>query len=126
MKNETLETEGGGMFGLSIAQWSQEVHRLAKEKGWHDDRQSEDAYVERMCNNFHDEVCELHEAWRNNELHEQCGKPIDLTCLEEELADIVIRVFDSAARLGVDIERAIEIKHSHNLIRPKRHGGKRS
>ena len=47
-----------------------------------------------------------------------------LTCLEEELADIVIRAFDTAKALGVDIERAVSVKHAFNASRPYRHGGK--
>lgn len=110
------------------------VHKLAWEKGWHDEHESEDAFVERMCNNLHDEVSELHEAWRNNRLRELCDKAeamqalgIDpLTCLEEELADIVIRALDNAKRLGVDIFSAVSRKHAFNRNRAHRHGGKRS
>lgn len=55
----------GGMHGLN--EIANAVHALAREKGWHDDpTETEDAYVERMCNNLHDEVSELHDAWRNN------------------------------------------------------------
>ena len=112
------------------------VHALAWEKGWHTDGAlySEDAFVERACNNLHDEVSELHEAWRNNQLRAPCDKAakmaeIDippLSCIEEELADIVIRVLDNARRLGVDIQSAIERKHKFNATRSHRHGGKRS
>lgn len=102
------------------------VHALAWEKGWHNKTENEDTFVERMCNNLHDEVSELHEAWRNNNLRDSCLKPIPLTCLEEEMADIVIRTLDNARKLGVDIQRAIEIKHEFNATRKIRHGGKRS
>lgn len=44
----------------------------------------------------------------------------------EELADIAIRVFDTAQRLGVDIDRAIAAKHAYNTKRKFRHGGKRA
>lgn len=110
------------------------VHLLAWKAGWHSNDENEDAFVERMCNNLHDEVSELHEAWRNNELREPCDKAgkmaeaglLPLTCLEEELADIVIRVFDNARKLGVDIRSAIERKHKFNKTRSFRHGGKKS
>lgn len=101
------------------------VHALAWAKGWHHEEETEDAFVERMCNNLHDEVSELHEAWRNNRLKEPCDKPISLTCLEEELADIVIRVLDNARKLKVDIQKAVEIKHHFNAIRSHRHGNKK-
>lgn len=102
------------------------VHALAWEKGWHSADEDEDSFVERMCNNLHDEVSELHEAWRNNHLWDKCDKPIELTCGEEELADIIIRVLDNARKLEIDIQRAVEIKHEYNATRSNRHGGKRS
>ncbi len=110
------------------------VHALAWEKGWHDPNQDEDTFVERMCNNLHDEVSELHEAWRNNSLRAPCDKAsrmidLDITplsCLEEELADIIIRALDNARKLGVDIRSAIARKHAYNSSRSHRHGGKRS
>lgn len=105
------------------------VHKLAQEKGWYDDEQTEDAFIERMCNNLHDEVSELHEAWRKGKLKapgmEAVGLPV-LTCLAEELADILIRVLDDAKHLGVDIEAAVRIKHDYNKTRPHRHGNKKS
>ena len=110
------------------------VHNLAREKGWYDDNPTEDQFIERACNNLHNEVCELHEAWRNNELRSRCDKSAKmielglepLSCLEEELADIVIRALDNARRLGVDIVMAINEKHKYNASRDPRHGGKRS
>jgi NTP pyrophosphatase (non-canonical NTP hydrolase) len=49
-----------------------------------------------------------------------------LSCLEEELADIVIHVLDNARKLNVDIQDAVLRKHRFNQTRPIRHGGKRS
>lgn len=110
------------------------VHALAWEKGWHNLKENEDSFVERMCNNLHDEVSELHEAWRNNRLRALCDKSDEmrqlgiepLNCLEEELADIIIRALDNSRKLSVDIQSAIERKHLFNMSRSKRHGGKRS
>jgi len=45
--------------------------------------------------------------------------------LPSELADIVIRVYDLAGALGIDLDAAIEVKHQYNVGRPYRHGGKR-
>ena len=109
------------------------AYALACAKGWHDDP-SEDGYVERACNNLHDEVSELHEAWRNNRLRDLCDKAqgmLDLgieplTCIEEEYADILIRVLDDCRRLGVNIQSAVERKHQYNIHRSYRHGGKKS
>ena len=119
---------------MELARIAEEVHKLAWQKGWHSEDEDEDAFVERMCNNLHDEICELHEAWRNNRLGSSCDKADamlarglrPLTNLEEELADIVIRVLDNALKLGVNIEAAVEAKHAYNCTREPRHGGKRS
>jgi NTP pyrophosphatase (non-canonical NTP hydrolase) len=118
----------------TLTQMVDAVHGLAWSKGWHNPDESEDAFIERSCNNLHDEVSELHEAWRNNNLRGLCDKAarmgqagiIPLTCLEEEFADIVIRVMDNAKRLDVDLASAISRKHEFNATRPHRHGGKRS
>jgi len=110
----------------TLTEIAEAVHQLAWDKGWHSQDENEDAFIERACNNLHDEISELHEAWRNNKLHEQCDKPIPLTCLEEEFADIIIRVLDNCRKLNVDIQTAVKIKHNYNLTRSHRHGNKRS
>ena len=119
---------------MEIKEMAKLVYDLATEKGWHDRLQTEDEYIERCCNNLHDEVSELHTSWRNNELNELCDKAEKmreagiepLTNKEEEFADIVIRVMDDCMELGVDLESAIIRKHAFNKTRPHRHGGKRS
>lgn len=111
-----------------------QVHALAHEKGFHPPGQTEDQFVEMMCNNLHDEISELHEAWRNNQLRKLCDKAekmialgiSPLSCLEEELADIIIRTLDNAKRLGLDPQSIVERKHAYNSTRSERHGGKRS
>ena len=114
-------------MGKTLSELAKEVHALAWTKGWHSEDESVDAFTERMCNNLHDEVSELHEAWRNNLLQHHCDKPgLKLTFLEEELADIIIRTLDNAQELGVDIERAVRLKHEYNKSRAYRHGGKKS
>jgi NTP pyrophosphatase (non-canonical NTP hydrolase) len=118
---------------VSIRVMANLVHELAREKGWYAHNPDDDLFINTACNNLHDEVSELHEAWRNNALLKPCDKAdamaaagiVPLNCLEEELADIVIRVFDDATYLGVDIESAIIRKHAFNKTRPHRHGGKK-
>ena len=43
-----------------------------------------------------------------------------------ELADCIIRILDTCAEMGIDIERAIAIKNEYNKSRPYRHGGKKA
>lgn len=44
--------------------------------------------------------------------------------IEEELADVVIRVLDFADEYGLRIEEAIITKHNYNTTRPHKHGKK--
>ncbi len=93
-----------------------EVHRLAKEKGWWD---NERPIPELLCL-LHSEVSEALEAYRNNIPEGEKG------CISEELADLVIRVWDMAEAFGIDIMEAVNKKHHFNLSRPYRHGGKKA
>lgn len=113
-----------------INQLACDVYALACDKGWH--RSLEDAYMGRFIANLHSEASELWEAYRRNALSKPCDKAEEmeaiglkpLTCLEEELADIVIRALDTAKAFGVNIGNAIHAKHTFNRSRPERHGGK--
>lgn len=81
---------------------------------------------------LHEEVSELFSALRAKTFFDLCDKADtmlalglpQLTCAEEEYADIVIRVFDQCRRLGIDIQAAIQVKHAYNTTRPHMHGGK--
>ena len=111
------------------------VHENAKEKGFHEQhKNNDDDFINYQINNLHSEVSELHDAWRNGQFNEPCDKSDkmilagipELTCAEEEYADIIIRALDQCRRLGVDITRAIAIKHQYNTTREPMHGGKKS
>jgi NTP pyrophosphatase (non-canonical NTP hydrolase) len=113
----------------TIQQAANAAHALAHEKGWHKEGLGEHR-VPALIANLHGEVSELWEAYRNGTLNKPCDKASKmvepLTCAEEELADIVIRAFDTAGVLGIDIARAICVKHAFNEKRPYRHGGKKA
>lgn len=91
-----------------------EIHNLAKEKGWWDAPRQ---LPELLCL-IHSEISEALEAHRNNIPEGEPG------CLSEELADVVIRVWDLCSRMNIDIADAVERKHKYNMTRPYRHGGK--
>lgn len=118
----------------TVDEFADAVYSVAVAKDFHPPGVTEDEYVESLCNNLHDEVSELHEAWRNNQLRQPCDKAekmvdaglLPLTCVEEELADLFIRVLDDARQLKVDIVGAVLRKHQFNQTRPSRHGNKRS
>lgn len=97
--------------------------------GWHSKAPDLPIYLM----NLHSEISELWEAWRMpGGVFALCDKApkmgaigaAELTCLEEELADILIRTLDTAHAFGVDIDRAVEAKMAYNATRAHRHGGK--
>ncbi len=91
-----------------------EIHQLAKEKGWWDEYRP---VPELLCL-LHSEISEALEAYRNRIPEGQAG------CLSEELADLVIRIWDMCEASGIDIATAVEKKHKYNMTRSYRHGNK--
>jgi NTP pyrophosphatase (non-canonical NTP hydrolase) len=110
---------------MNINDLADEVHRNAEKHGFHGTTNF-DEYLANMCNNLHGEVTELWDAHRSDKLYAFCDKApkCNLTCVEEELADIVIRTLDLARQLGVNIEQAVLAKHEYNKTRPFKHGRK--
>jgi NTP pyrophosphatase (non-canonical NTP hydrolase) len=118
----------------ALNELSELVYKNAVEKGFHDKNASRslvDNYAV-WTTNIHGEVSELWEAARKGSLEKPCDKErtdhcdvdCDLTCEEEELADIVIRALDTAKARNIDIGRAVLTKHEYNQSRPHMHGGK--
>ncbi len=104
-------------------------YETAKSSGFHSEKE---IIIGNFLCNLHGEVSELWEAYRANKLHEPCDKSKkmlellgeSLTCAEEELADICIRLLDTSKSLNIDIGRAVRIKNEYNKTRPFRHGNK--
>jgi len=107
-----------------------EMYQIAFDHGFHSDSSKpgsgEEATIDRVAkfvSNLHGEVSELWEAARKGKLKAPCDKEgCDLNCVEEELADLVIRAFDCAVVLGVDLGKAILVKSEYNKSRPFMHG----
>jgi NTP pyrophosphatase (non-canonical NTP hydrolase) len=96
---------------VTISGMAKDIHSNAISKGWWETRRP---VPELLCL-IHSEVSEALEAYRKQ----------DEKNLAEELADIVIRAFDMAEGLGIDIEKEITTKHEYNKTREYRHGGKK-
>lgn len=107
-------------------------HETAQLSGFHPPVQGDIEFLKEFVANEHGEISELWEALRKGQLMKPCDKAdkmVDeglqpLTCLEEELADIVIRALGAARRLNVNIGNAVHQKNLFNRTRPFRHGDK--
>lgn len=106
----------------SLEEFQKQIHKCAVEHGWWD----KNRHMSEMLINVAGEVLELWEAYRKGEIHMVCDKDTasPLTALQEELADIVIRVLDIAGHFGLDMAECIAIKHNYNMTRSYRHGNK--
>lgn len=62
------------------------------------------------------EVSEAAEACRNG----------DSSNFSEEIADVIIRVFDLSAAMGIDIKKEVIKKVRRNFLREYMHGGKQA
>lgn len=106
---------------MEIKDYIKESHETAVEKGWWD---TERNFPEQLAL-MHSEISEVLEDFRNNipnnliyfEKDKPCGIPV-------EFADLLIRVFDTCGRYGIDLENALKIKMEYNKTRPHKHGGK--
>ena len=96
----------------------EEFHATAVAKGWYDQSRSP---LELLCL-VHGEVSEAAEAVRDH--NPGSVKCPGITAVEEELADILVRVLDMAAAKGYRLGLAVKLKAAYNLTRPHRHGGK--
>jgi NTP pyrophosphatase (non-canonical NTP hydrolase) len=104
---------------------------LSTKKGFHSAAMDAMGFG-RYISNLHGEVSELWEAFRHESLSKPCDKAKEmeaagvpvLTCAEEEIADIFIRLLELAHILKIDVAYAVSAKHAFNQTRPERHGGK--
>lgn len=100
-------------------EWVDElVYRNNVLKGWTQDKKTVGEHIALI----HSEVSEALEAFRwNNPVSKKIPK---LTQVEEELADVIIRLMDLAHTKKLGIPRALFLKMEYNSTRPYKHGGK--
>ncbi len=93
---------------ISINEWCQRCHAIAKEKGfWDKERNTGEALMLIVT-----ELAEAMEGYRKQD-HDN---------FREELADAFIRLFDLCGGMGIDIEKEIAAKSEKNKARPYKHG----
>ncbi len=105
-------------FVEAWGQVEEDVHQIALDHGWWDKPRSEGDIIALM----HSELSEALEAVRHG--NPPSTKAAGFSELEEELADVVIRMMDWARHAGLNVAGAVVAKIEHNRSRPYRHGGK--
>jgi len=94
--------------------------RIALEHGWVVEDTPEDKAVKIAL--MHSELSEALEAVRQG--NPQSEKIPEFSLLEEELADVVLRIMNFGGQLNLRIAEAIIAKDDYNSNRPYKHGGK--
>ena len=97
---------------------SADTHQIALDHGWDDPNQNDGEIICLM----HSELSEALEALRHrNPPSEHIPQ---FSGVEEELADVVIRIMNYGIARGYRIPEAILAKKEFNRTRPHKHGGK--
>lgn len=115
----------------ALVQLIAECHRTATEKGWWDaygETLTPDEVSSKLCL-VHSEISEGLDEVRKNSPPLYFSKSDDTEELKPEglsteMADAVIRLFDLAAKQGIDLAYAIAVKMEYNKKRSYKHGGK--
>ncbi len=97
---------------MTINELVDEAHKTAVEHGWWN---KERPLLELICL-MHCELSEAAEAYRDPKDSEEH--------IVEELADVLIRIFDLCGSRGWNLEKSVLDKMAFNKTRPYRHGGK--
>ena len=107
----------------SVSDLASIAYNINKANGWWEPDKSKTNLEALML--IVTEAAEAAECIREDKMettYNENGKPEGFA---SELADIVIRVFDLSAHLGIDIQTIIQEKLRYNATRGYRHGGKK-
>jgi len=106
----------------AITDCMSEVESWAKDKGWWHPENRNPLELLMLITT---ELAECAEAYRNH--NPKCDKIglEDFSEAEEEMADVLVRVFHMAGEMGLRLGDAYVAKMRYNHNRPNRHGGKK-
>lgn len=111
------KSTNNGIGYLTIQDLCEECHAIACDRGWYAKGERNKGELIAL---IHSELSEALEALRDgNKPDSKCP---EYSSLEVELADALIRIFDMAGYLKLDLEGALGAKMEINRGRPHRHG----
>ena len=107
---------------MHVKELCRTAYTESKRNGWHDEERN----LGEMIALMHSELSEMLETLRkldeNGEIKESEKIP-GFSALEEEAADLAIRLGDFSEHTGLRLEDAISAKLAHNRTRGYKHGG---
>lgn len=122
MNARTEDSMTGRTFMNNFNALQETVYETAVNHGWYDKDAPEFNDGEKIAL-MHSELSEALDALRHGD------PPSDhipeFSGVEEELADVIIRIADYARHKGLDVAGAIVAKVAFNVDRPYKHGGKK-
>ena len=115
---EARQGPKGPDFHYAFSELQKNAHRIAKEKGFWDEDSGD--YI--ALGNMHAELSEAWEWLRHG--NPESNHIEGFSGMEEELADVMIRILDTCERRGYRLIEAILAKMKFNETRAYKHGGK--
>lgn len=119
MSNKHLDEVDAAGFTEYFPMVAEAVHATAKEKGWWDTDRNDGEIIALM----HSELSEALEGLRHG--NPPSDKIPEFSSVEEELADVIVRIMDYSEARGHRVAEALIAKIHYNTGRERMHGGKK-
>lgn len=106
---------------MNITEWVKESGEVAKSKGFVTKAEDIHRSLLMIVGEIAEAQNELRSGKHTHEVYFPAEKPEGFGI---ELADAVLRIFNLAHDLNLDLETMVKMKHNYNKTRAFKHGGK--